>query len=82
MPIKLYNTLSRTEEVFEPITPPIVKVYFCGPTVYDYTHLGHVRAYLAFDFIKRYLQLNGYDVIHVQNITDIDDKIIKRALDE
>ncbi len=82
MSIKLYNTLSRKEEVLEPITPPMVKVYFCGPTVYDYTHLGHVRAYLAFDFIKRYLLLKGYDVIHVQNITDIDDKIIKRAKDE
>jgi cysteinyl-tRNA synthetase len=80
--LKLYNTLSRKEEIFEPISPPIVKVYFCGPTVYDYTHLGHVRAYLAFDFIKRYLLLNGYDVIHVQNITDIDDKIIKKAIDE
>ncbi|MCS7111350.1 MAG: cysteine--tRNA ligase [Ignisphaera sp.] len=82
MSIKLYNTLSRKEEVFEPNTPPMVKAYFCGPTVYDYTHLGHVRAYLAFDFIKRYLMLRGYDVTHVQNITDIDDKIIKRARDE
>lgn len=82
MSIKLYNTLSRKEEVFEPTTPPMVKIYFCGPTVYDYTHLGHIRSYLALDFIKRYLLLRGYDVIHVQNITDIDDKIIRRAEDE
>ncbi len=80
--IRLYNTLTKSIEEFSPLNPPIVKVYFCGPTVYDYTHLGHVRAYLAFDFIKRYLLLRGYDVIHVQNITDIDDKIIKRAQDE
>ncbi len=75
----MFNTLSKSLERFEPRNPPIVKAYFCGPTVYDYTHLGHVRAYLAFDFIKRYLILRGYTVIHVQNITDIDDKIIKRA---
>ena len=77
--IKLYNTLSRTVEEFRPLDPPIVRAYFCGPTVYDKTHIGHVRAYLAFDFIKRYLELRGYYVIHVQNITDIDDKIIDRA---
>jgi len=80
--ISIYNTLTRSLEPFQPISPPIVKAYFCGPTVYDYTHLGHVRAYLAFDFVKRYLKLRGYTVIHVQNITDIDDKIIKRANDE
>ncbi|MDK6029316.1 cysteine--tRNA ligase [Ignisphaera sp. 4213-co] len=82
MSISIYNTLTRSLEPFQPISPPIVKAYFCGPTVYDYTHLGHVRAYLAFDFVKRYLKLRGYTVIHVQNITDIDDKIIKRANDE
>jgi len=80
--IKLYNTLTRTLEEFEPLNPPIVKAYFCGPTPYDYTHLGHIRAYLAFDFIKRYLMLRGYSVFHVQNITDIDDKIINRAREE
>ncbi len=82
MLITIYNTLYRKLEPFEPINPPLVKAYFCGPTVYDYTHLGHIRAYLAFDFIKRYLKLRGYDFIHVQNITDIDDKIIKRANEE
>ncbi len=82
MSIRIFNTLTKSLEVFEPLNPPIVKAYFCGPTVYDYTHIGHIRAYLAFDFIKRYLVLRGYDVIHVQNITDIDDKIIKRANEE
>ena len=80
--LRIYNTLTRRVEEFTPLTPGIVKSYFCGPTVYDYTHLGHVRAYVAFDFIKRYMMLKGYDFIHVQNITDLDDKIIKRARDE
>jgi len=78
----MYNTLSKRLELFQPNSPPLVKAYFCGPTVYDYTHIGHVRAYTAFDFIKRYLIVRGYDVIHVQNITDIDDKIIKRSHEE
>jgi len=77
--LRVYNTLSRSYEVFEPVEPDVVKMYVCGPTVYDYTHVGHVRTYVAFDVIKRYLHLAGYDVIHVQNITDIDDKIIRRA---
>lgn len=82
MSITIYNTLTKKIELFEPINKHIVKAYFCGPTVYDYTHLGHVRSYLAFDFIKRYIMLRGYNFIHVQNITDIDDKIIKRANEE
>ncbi len=77
--IKVFNTLGRKLETFQPVNPPLVKTYFCGPTVYDKTHVGHIRAYVAFDFIKRYLRLRGFDVIHVQNITDIDDKIIDRA---
>jgi len=80
--LRVYNTLTRRYEVFEPITPGIVRMYVCGPTVYDYSHLGHARTYVAFDIIKRYLMLKGYDVIHVQNITDIDDKIINRAREE
>jgi len=80
--LQVYNTLSRTVEVFEPFSPEFVKMYVCGPTVYDYSHLGHARTYVAFDVIKRYLRLKGYNVFHVQNITDIDDKIIKRASDE
>jgi len=80
--IYIFNTLGKRLEEFRPLEPPLVKAYFCGPTVYDKTHVGHVRAYIAFDFIKRYLILRGYDVIHVQNITDIDDKIIRRAVQE
>ncbi len=80
--LRVYNTLTRRYEVFESLTPGLVKMYVCGPTVYDYTHLGHARTYVAFDIIKRYLMLKGYDVIHVQNITDIDDKIINRAKEE
>jgi len=80
--IAIYNTLSKNLEPFKPLNDYIVKAYFCGPTVYDHTHLGHIRAYLAFDFIKRYLTLRGYNVIHVQNITDIDDKIIRKAQEE
>ncbi len=82
MSIRIFNTLGRRIEEFTPTEPPIVKAYFCGPTVYDKTHIGHVRSYTAFDFIKRYLVLRGYTVIHVQNITDIDDKIINRARKE
>ncbi len=77
--IVVTNTLSRKKEVFKPSTKEVVKMYICGPTVYDYTHLGHARTYVAFDVIKRYLTLRGYNVFHVQNITDIDDKIIDRA---
>ncbi len=77
--ILVRNTLGRRLEPFEPLLPGIVRMYTCGPTVYDYTHLGHARTYVAFDAIKRYLVLRGYNVIHVQNITDIDDKIIDRA---
>lgn len=80
--LRVFNTLGRRLEVFEPVRPGRVSIYVCGPTVYDYTHLGHARTYVAFDVIKRYLRLLGYDVLHVQNITDIDDKIIRRAAEE
>ncbi len=80
--ILVYNTLTRTKEVFEPFDKDIVRMYVCGPTVYDETHLGHLRTYVAFDCIKKYLEIRGYRVIHVQNITDIDDKIIRRAHEE
>ena len=77
--MKVFNTLTRKLEPFEPFEPPLVRMYVCGPTVYDHSHVGHARTWVAFDIIKRYLRLKGYYVIHVQNITDIDDKIIKRA---
>mgnify|MGYP000563044011 CR=1 FL=1 len=75
----MYNTLSKSLENFEPFNPPKVGMYVCGPTVYDYTHVGHARTYVAFDVIKRFLNLKGFEVTYVQNITDIDDKIINRA---
>ena len=77
--IRIRNTMGRRLEVFEPFKPPLVRMYVCGPTPYDYTHLGHARSFVAFDGIKRYLQLRGYDVFHIQNITDIDDKIINKS---
>ncbi|MEM4035577.1 MAG: cysteine--tRNA ligase [Fervidicoccaceae archaeon] len=77
--LKLYNTLTRRVEEFEPSTPGLVKMYVCGPTVYDETHVGHARTYVAFDSLRRFMESRGALVIYVQNITDIDDKIIKRA---
>ena len=73
----LFNTLSRKEETFIPITPGKVKMYTCGPTVYDYAHIGNYRAFLFEDILKRWLIYKGYNVIHIMNITDIDDKTIK-----
>jgi cysteinyl-tRNA synthetase len=77
--MKLYNTRTRTIEPFLPIQPPNVSMYVCGVTVYDHCHIGHARAYVAFDLLKRVLTHAGYTVNHVQNFTDIDDKIIDRA---
>lgn len=77
--IKIYNSLTRRLEEFQPLEQGIVKIYVCGPTVYDYNHLGHGRTYVLFDALKRYLSLRGFHVFHVMNITDIDDKIIKKA---
>ena len=77
--IKLYNTLSRKKEIFKPRQGKKIKLFVCGPTVYDSAHLGHARTYIAFDMIAKYLRERGYDIFYLQNITDIDDKIIKRA---
>jgi cysteinyl-tRNA synthetase len=79
MTIMVYNTLGRKVEEFKPISEEEVKIYVCGPTVYDYPHLGHGRTYLAFDMIIRYLKYKGLNVKTIINITNIDDKIIKRA---
>jgi cysteinyl-tRNA synthetase len=79
MPLTIYNTLSRTKEPFQTLTPDRVKMYCCGVTVYDYCHLGHARSYIVWDTVRRYLQWRGYEVQYVQNFTDIDDKILKRA---
>ncbi len=77
--MQIYNTLTRRKETFTPIEPGRVRMYVCGMTVYDYCHLGHARVMVAFDVITRYLRARGYDVTYVRNITDIDDKILKRA---
>lgn len=77
--IQFFNTLSGKLEPFKPITPGKIKLYTCGPTVYDYAHIGNFRAYIFEDLLKRFLVFMGYKVIHVMNITDVDDKTIKGA---
>ena len=77
--LKIYNTLARDKQEFVPIAPGKVGMYVCGMTVYDYCHLGHARVLVVFDMVYRWLKASGYDVNYVRNITDIDDKIIKRA---
>ena len=77
--LKIYNTLAREKQVFTPIIAGKVSMYVCGMTVYDYCHLGHARVMVAFDMVNRWLRASGYAVTYVRNITDIDDKIIKRA---
>jgi len=79
--LQIYNTLSRKKEVFKPISPGKVGLYVCGCTVYDLCHIGHGRTYISFDNIARYLRFSGYDVNYVRNITDVEDKIIKRAIE-
>jgi cysteinyl-tRNA synthetase len=77
--LKIYNTLTREKQEFIPITSGKVRMYVCGMTVYDYCHLGHARVMIVFDVVRRWLRALGFDVTYVRNITDIDDKIIKRA---
>lgn len=77
--LKLFNSLTRQKETFEPLTPGQVKLYVCGVTIYDFCHIGHARTYVAFDVVVRYLRYLDYDVTFVRNITDVDDKIIQRA---
>jgi cysteinyl-tRNA synthetase len=77
--LKIYNTLTRSKQQFVPLTPGKVKMYVCGMTVYDYCHLGHARVMVVFDVVRRWLRAIGYQVTYVRNITDIEDKIIKRA---
>ncbi len=81
MPLRLYNTLTRRLEAFEPIEPGHVRMYVCGITVYDLCHMGHARMNMAFDVVYRWLRASGYRVTYVRNVTDIEDKIIKRALE-
>ncbi|MCL5256539.1 MAG: cysteine--tRNA ligase, partial [Chloroflexi bacterium] len=77
--MRVYNTLSREKEDFVPLEDKRVRMYVCGPTVYSSAHIGHAMSYILFDAIRRYLEYRGYDVRHVQNFTDVDDKIINRA---
>ena len=77
--LKIYNTLVREKQKFTPIVAGKVSMYVCGMTVYDYCHLGHARVMVVFDMVSRWLRASGYDVTYVRNVTDIDDKIIKRA---
>jgi len=77
--IKIHNSLARTKQEFIPLLPGKVKMYVCGMTVYDYCHLGHARVLVVFDMVVRWFKASGFDVTYVRNITDIDDKIIKRA---
>jgi cysteinyl-tRNA synthetase len=89
MTLKVTNVLTRQKEIFQPLHPGKVNIYVCGPTVYDYSHIGHAKTYIAFDVIVRYLRYSGYDVLYVQNITDVghmvgdvddgEDKILKKA---
>ena len=80
--MKIYNTLTRKKEEFVPITPNEAKIYVCGPTVYNFFHIGNARPFVVFDTLRRYLEYRGYKVTFVQNFTDVDDKILKRANEE
>ena len=81
MSLRIYNTLSRAVQEFSPLVPGHVRMYVCGMTIYDLCHIGHARMMMAFDVVQRWLKASGYKVTYVRNITDIDDKIIKRALE-
>ena len=77
MPIKFFDTYSRQLEVFEPIAPPKVTIYTCGPTVYSFAHIGNFRAYVFEDLLQRHLEARGFEVERVMNLTDVDDKTIR-----
>lgn len=82
MSLVFYNTLTHKKEEFVPLNPPEVKIYSCGPTVYDHPHLGNYRAYVFVDLLRRYLKYRGFKPMHIMNITDVEDKIIKRSREE
>ena len=81
MSLRLFNSLSRQIESFVPLTPGQVRMYVCGMTIYDFCHVGHARMMMSFDVVQRWLKVSGYQVTYVRNITDIDDKIIRRAVE-
>ena len=80
--MKLYNTLTRKKETFKPVDPKIVTMYICGPTVYNFIHVGNARPQVIFDVLRRYFEYRGYEVKYLVNFTDIDDKLIKKAIEE
>ena len=80
--MRVYNTLNKRKEEILPLAPPEIKIYVCGPTTYNYIHLGNARPLVVFDSIRRYMIYRGLEVKYVQNFTDVDDKIIKRAQEE
>ena len=80
--MKIYNTLSKRKEEFEPLEEGKVKMYVCGPTVYNLIHIGNARPMIVFDTVRRYMEHKGYEVNFVSNFTDVDDKIIKKAIEE
>ncbi len=80
--LKLHNTLTGKVEEFQPLAPPVASMYVCGPTVHDYAHIGNFRTFLFADLLRRYLKYKGFTVHHVMNITDVDDKIIKKAIEK
>src|SRR4051812_9885021 len=82
MSVQLYNTLSGKKETLEPQHPPAVSLYVCGVTPYDFSHVGHARVYIAFDVVARHLRRRGFQVKYVRNFTDVDDKIIAKAIKE
>ncbi len=82
MALRVYDTLTRSMKSFEPLSPPHVRLYACGPTVYDYAHIGNYRSFLVYDLLYRYLAWSGYDVHFVMNLTDVDDRTIERAAEE
>lgn len=79
MGLRIYNTRTRTVEGFTPQHGNRVQMFVCGPTVYDHSHIGHARTYLAYDIIARYLRAKGYSLYYLMNVTDVEDKIINRA---
>ena len=80
--MKIFNTLTRQKEEFVPLEEGKVKMYVCGPTVYNLIHIGNARPMIIFDTVRRYLEYKGYEVNYVSNFTDVDDKIIKKAIEE
>lgn len=82
MALRIYNTLTRRKEEFVPLKPPEVRMFVCGVTVYDRVHVGHGRSYVAFDMVAKWLRHRGFKVKYIQNVTDVDDKVIKRALEK